>query len=141
MNANNHRILNLPSPVANSDPATYGLVRNLETVIWENSSPASAFAAQNLSVGCVGTTSDKVVIVFKNGPSGNLVTVTPEIPLDDTGVIYEAYSPTSDVRRSFSCYRTSTQFSQFVFADGTKAGATANDYMVPVKIINVRKVT
>lgn len=141
MNANNNRITNLPSPEADADPATYGLVRNLETVIWQNASPASAFAAQSMTVGCVGKTTDKVVIVFRNGPSGNKVIVTPEIPLDDLNAVYEAYSLTNDVQRNFSCYRTSTQFITFNFMGGTKAGTSADDYMVPVKIINVRKVT
>lgn len=141
LDTNGNYVTGLPDPVNDSDAVNYGLVRNLETVIWSNASPTSVFAAQTLTVGCVGTTSDKVVIVFKNGPSGNLMTVTPEIPLDDTTVTYEAYSPTNDVRRGFSCYRTSTQFIQFVFEAGTKAAATANDYMVPVKIINIRKVT
>lgn len=141
MNADGNRIINLPAPTADSDPAIYGLVRNLETVIWENSAPTSEFVAQSLAVGCIGETSDRVVIIFKNGPSGTLVTVTPQLPLDDATVTYEVYSPTNDVKRTFSCYRTSSQFIQFVFQSGLKASTTANDYMVPVKIINVRKVT
>lgn len=140
MNAGGHRIINLPAPVADDDPATYGMVKNLETEIWENASPTSAFAAQSMSLGCVGTTADKVVIIFKNGPSGNNVVVTPEIPLDDVNAVYEAYSPTNDVQRKFSCYRTSTQFVVVKFEGGTKAGASADNYMVPVKIVNVRKV-
>ena len=101
-------------------------------MLWENASPASAFASQTISLNLSGYKGIFVIYLAKTGSNG--YASSGFIPVD--GVTYCASSFPSDsgaqFKRSCLAYSGSVQFGA-----GTQNGTQDNTLMIPIKIYGV----
>lgn len=140
VNANGNSITGLPEPTADSDAVPYSLVKNLEETIWENASTNSEFPSQTLTIAYEGTTTDNVRIYFEDvAVTYRYRIILSDIPTDSQKVTYFAYS--YNAYRLFRCYRTDEQSITFYFSSATGSTSVTDAYVVPTKIIRIKKVT
>lgn len=129
------KITGLAAPSADGDAATKGYVDSFSSQIikvWENASPASAFAGQNISLDLSGHRGIFVIYLAKTGSNGYVS--SGYIPVD--GVTYCASSFPSDSGVQFkrSC-KANLEGPQF--GNAAQNGTQDNTLMIPVKIYGV----
>lgn len=152
LNANDHLITGLPSPVGDSDAVPYSLVKGLTQTVWQNAATASVFASQTLTVSDYANKGSSLFarIYFRANAEEETIFVAADLPISSLATTYQAsfaFMPSGatgviQITRNITITRKSASYVIIGFGGAYKNGTTEdNSYLIPYWIDFIREVT
>lgn len=106
-------------------------------LLWTNSSPGSAFAAQDVVVSCSSYDFIEIVASCYGGASSFTLTSSGMVPYlsSNNGFLTDSHTRTW-ITRSFKLYSNAVSFfdAQWAYFISDSLGTTDNAYMIPYKV-------